>query len=950
MTPETETKAGVETETTAAEPRSRLSPEQQRALIERRRRRAASPATEAIPPRPRDGGPIPLSLAQGRLWFLEHLHPGSPVYNLPVAIRLEGRLDTAALERALGELVRRHEALRTVFAEVDGRPVQVVQEAGGFSLPTARVRPTKAGKETEDQDASVRLLAQKEARRPFDLAAGPLVRGVLLRLAPRHHVLLLTMHHLVFDGWSRGIFFRELDALYAAFAEDGSATPVPEPPLQYGDFAVWQRGHLDGPALDGQIAWWRGRLAGAVALPLLTDRPHPAGWTDRGARLPVSLPGPLVDALAALGRSEGATLFMTLLAAYQALLARYTGEPDVVVGAPISGRTRPETEGIVGFFANTLVLRTDLDGDPTFRELLRRVRETALGAFAHQEVPFERLVAEVNAERTINRTPLTPVMIALQDALPAPLSGPRLRSSFVDVDPGTAMFDLFLNLQQGRDAGGEVRGAIEYATDLFDAATIARFAGHLRTLLEGAVADPDCRVSALPLLAEPERRRLLGAHDAAAGEAPPDDNVTIHGRFEAWAARTPEAPALLSGGHHLTYRDLDRRANRLAHRLRALGVGPGVAVGLCLARSPGLVVGLLAILKAGGIAVPLDPAYPPERLAFMLDDSRALVLVGDEPSVARLATVPVRTVLLDRDRAEIEREPDGSPVVDLAADAPAYVVYTSGSTGTPKGVVGLHRGAVNLARWLGSTYPFAAGETGCHVTSFSFVDAIWDLFGPLLNGAPTRLVDEEDRKDPRRLIEVLAQAGAARVIVVASMLRAILETGVDLQTALPDLRFWFSSAELLPPELAARFYRQAPHATLINTYGSSEVTAVVTWHEVARSVDRLPRVPIGRPIANARVLVLDGRGEPVPVGVPGEICVGGAPVARGYLRRPELTAERFVPDPDPDPDPVAARPDARLFRTGDRGRVLANGDLEFLGRIDRQVKIRGFRVEPGEIE
>ncbi|HEV3049034.1 MAG TPA: condensation domain-containing protein, partial [Longimicrobium sp.] len=646
-------------------------------------RRANLPVLPPVVPVERRGA-LPLSFAQERLWFLDRLEPGSAVYNVPVARRLSGALDEAALERALGEIVRRHEALRTVFAEADGSPVQVIAPFGGFALPVEDL----SGLGEADREAAVRRRAGEEARRGFDLSAGPLFRAALLRLGAEEHVLLLSMHHIVSDGWSIGVLFRELAALYEAYRE-GRESPLPELAVQYADYAVWEREQLSGEVLDRQLAYWRERLAGAPELlELPTDHPRPPVQTFRGAAVPVELSLELLVRLQALGRSEGATLYMTLLGAFQVLLSKYAGGADVVVGSPIAGRTRREVEELIGFFVNTLVLRTDLSGDPSFREVLRRAREATLGAYEHQDVPFEKLVAELQPERSLSHAPLFQVMFALQNAGGGGAALAGLEVSGAGAAMEIAKFDLSLELAATPQG---LRGALNYSTDLFERGTVERMLDHLARVLEQIAADADVRLSQLELLSEPERALVLEEWNRTEAEYPADGY--IHELFEAQAARAPDAVAVEFEGETLSYGALNERANRLAHHLTGVGVGPEVRVGICLERGPEMIVSVLAVLKAGGAYVPLDPAYPAERLAFVMADAAVPVLVTQESLRAALpAGDGVAVVSVDGDGARIAAEGAENPERGVSPDHMAYVIYTSGSTGTPKGVGAEHRG------------------------------------------------------------------------------------------------------------------------------------------------------------------------------------------------------------------------------------------------------------------
>jgi amino acid adenylation domain-containing protein len=893
-------------------------------------RRAEVPMLPPVVPVERTGA-LPVSFAQERLWFLDRLEPGSATYNIPVAWRLGGALDEAALEHALGEIVRRHEALRTTFADRDGTPVQVVAPFGGFALSIDDLSHIADA----DREAEVRRRAGEEARRPFDLSAGPLFRAALLRVGEEDRVLLLSMHHIVSDGWSMGVLFRELSALYAAYRE-GRESPLRELSVQYADYAVWQREQLEGDMLDRQLSYWRERLAGAPkVLDLPTDRPRPAVRTHRGASVSTELSAEVLEGLQALGRSEGATLYMTLLGAFQVLLSRYSGSEDVVVGSSIAGRTRGEVEALIGFFVNTLVLRTDLSGDPSFREVLRRVREVTLGAYEHQELPFEKLVAELQPERSMSHSPLFQVSFSLNNAEGSGpgLSGLRTGSAYAGSE--AAKFDLSLGFVKSERG---LRAGLSYSTDLFDEGTARRMLQHLERVLEQVAADGDLLVSELGLLGEAERALVLEEWNRTEAEYPAE--LCIHHLFEAQVERTPGAMAVVYEGDALSYAELNARANRLAHHLNDLGVGPDVRVGICMERSLEMAVALLAILKAGGAYVPLDPAYPEDRLRQMLQESRPLLLLTHAAAGALFADAAVPVVDVEADAPEWAGRPATNPDRgDLTPDHLCYVIYTSGSTGRPKGVMNPHRCVVNRLVWGQEAWGMGAGVL-CK-TSLNFDGSLRELFWPWSVGARVVLARPEGHRDPDYLLETLHGEGIPTVNLVPSMLQVLLEhPKVELMAGLERV---LCGGEALPGALLQRFHERLPHVALHNLYGPSEAaTALAALHcapEQARAT-----VPIGRPTGNVRVHVLDAAGRPVPVGVPGELLIGGVGVARGYLDRPELTAERFVPDPFSD------EAGARLYRTGDLARWLVDGRMEFLGRNDFQVKIRGFRIEPGEVE
>ncbi len=906
-------------------------------------RRAGLPLPPPVVPVER-AGPLPLSFAQERLWFLDRLEPGSAFYNVPAALRLGGALDARALERALGEIVRRHEALRTVFAEADGAPVQRVAPFGGFVLPVADL----AMLDEAEREREAGRRAAADAARPFDLAAGPLFRAGLLRLGGEDHVLLLCMHHVVGDAWSLDVLFRELAALYGAYV-GGEPSPLPEPPVQYGDFAVWQREQLRGEGLERQLAWWRERLAGAPALlELPTDHPRPAVQTYRGSYERMELPAGLLARLTALGRGEGATLFMTLLGAWQVLLSRYGGGDDVVVGSPIAGRTRREVEELIGLFLNTLVLRTELSGGPTFREALRRVREATLGAYEHRDVPFERLVEALQPERSLSHAPLFQVMFVLQQPGRAGGGLPGLELRRLDAGGGTSKFDLTLALAAHPGVG--IAGTLEYSTDLFERGTVRRMLAHFGRVLEQAAADPDVRVAGLELAGAEERRRVLEEWNRTEAEYPA--GLCIHQLFEAQAERTPDAPAVTSGGESLTYRELDAWAARLARRLAGLGVRPDARVALCLERGPAAMAAVLGILKAGGACVPLDPSYPPGRLAYMLADSGARVLLADGAAGDKLAGFDGEVVALNRspDRRDTPSGPSPShsrtPALphSLSPDSLAYVVYTSGSTGTPKGVAMPHRPLVNLIAWQLRDWRSPAAAATLQFAPVSFDVSFQEMFSCWAAGGRLVLIGEELRYDPARLLETLEHEGVERLFMPAVALQHLAEAA-DVRGAVPSrLREVATAGEQLRVTEPLRRWMGALGAPLHNQYGPSE-THVVTALALAGDPAGWPLLPpIGAPVANARCYVLDGAPGPVPAGVPGELYLGGACLARGYLGRPELTAERFVPDP------FAGVPGARMYRSGDRARWLPAGVLEFLGRADEQVKLRGFRIEPAEVE
>ncbi|HEX2092991.1 MAG TPA: amino acid adenylation domain-containing protein, partial [Longimicrobiaceae bacterium] len=884
---------------------------------------------------PREGA-LPLSFAQQRLWFIDRLEGGGPTYNVPMLVRLRGRLDVAALRRSLDALVSRHEVLRTVFREDGGEPVQVILEPASLLLPLVDLRGLDEGAREREAER----LARAEAPRPFDLARGPLLRGTLVRLAESHHVLLFTLHHIVSDDWSLKVMAREVSALYSACVR-GEEPRLPELPVQYADYAVWQRERLSGPVLEAELAHWRERLDGAPALlELPLDRPRRAAATARGASVPFTLSPRTSEALRALARAEGATLFMTLLTGWQALLSRYSGQEDVLVGTPVSGRTRVELEQLIGFFLNTLVLRADLSGDPTVGGVVRQIREVALQAYAHQELPFERLVEELDVERSLEHAPLFQVAFTLTRLDAA--EEDRLRLPGLSVEPleegtATAKFDLMLAVGDG---GRELGGTLSYRADLFDRSTIERLLGSLESLLEGMAQAPQRRIGEIDLLPEAERCQLQ-EWNATAAALP---SGCVHELFEHQARRTPDAAALTCGSLSLTYAELEERANRLAHHLRGHGVGPDVRVGLCLPRSVELLVAVLGTLKAGGAYVPLDPAYPADRLAYMLEDSGAKVLLTQVEVAERLPTGRAPVVRLDADREEIGRRSATPSAVRVDPENLAYVIYTSGSTGKPKGVAMPHGPLVNLLGWQERDWRRPGAAVTLQFTTISFDVSFQEIFSCWATGGRLVVVDEEVRREPAAVLRLMEREGVERLFLPYVALQHLAEEATTAGPVPSALREIVTAGEQLRTTAAIREWCGAPGVSLYNQYGPSE-THVVTSHLLGGAAGEWSLLPsIGGPIANSRCHVLDTHLRPVPTGAPGELYLGGACLARGYLGRPDLTAERFLPDP------FSAEPGARMYRTGDRVRRGTGGALDYTGRVDQQVKVRGYRVEPGEVE
>ncbi|NNB87044.1 non-ribosomal peptide synthetase [Corallococcus exiguus] len=898
-----------------------MTPEEKRARLAQLLKDKSRPASKQAP----------LSFAQERMWFLDKWSPGSAAFHMPTAVRLSGTVDTDALRRALALLVERHDTLRTTFQEREGGGAQVIASTGEVPLEVMDLQ----GLPVTEREAEAQRRVVTLAQQPFSLEQGPLLRAVLMLLGNGEQVLLVDQHHIVSDGWSMGVLVHELAVLYRACLE-GQPSPLKPLPLQYADWAAWQKEWLQGAELERQLTYWKNRLNPNALLELPQDKPRPARMSSKGERQVMHLSPALTQALKALGQREGRTLFVTLLSAFNVLLSRYTGQDDIVVGTPIAGRPRAEVEGLIGLFVNMLALRSDLSGKPTFKELLNRVHESTLDAYAHQDIPFERLVDALKPERHLSHSPIFQVMFVLQNAPMPALEAPGLVMEAKPVDTGTTKYDLSLllvDLPQG------LRVIAEYSTDLFERSTAERLLGHYLTLLEGIVAQPDLPISRLPLLPSAERQRVLKDWNDTAVTHPKD--ATLTSLIEAQVARTPDAVALEFEGSHLTYREMDARANQLAHALRKHGVGPEVRVGLCVERSLEMVVGLLGTLKAGGAYVPLDPGYPQERLGWMLDDARPPVLLVQERLLARLPASDAKVVKLDTGWEEIAREPTTAPAPTATPDSLAYIIFTSGSTGRPKGAMNAHGPVVNRLLWMQSAYRLTPQDVVLQKTPFSFDVSVWEFFWPLMTGAKLVVAKPGGHQDPGYLKSLIASASVTTLHFVPSMLQAFLdEPGVAECTSLKRV---VCSGEALPLELKELCLRTLPGAGLHNLYGPTEAAVDVTFH-ACQANDGRRSVPIGRPVDNTRICILDAEFQPVPQGAAGELYIGGVQVGRGYLARPSLTAERFIPDP------YATVPGARMYRTGDVARWLPDGEIEYLGRADFQVKIRGLRIELGEIE
>ncbi|MBW4498234.1 MAG: amino acid adenylation domain-containing protein [Scytonema hyalinum WJT4-NPBG1] len=886
--------------------------------------------------------PAPLSFAQQRLWFLAQLETNNSAYHITKTLQLQGDLNVAVLQQSLDAIVAHHEALRTNFLAPDGKGVQVISEPRSVELQVIDLKDCPPSQRT----TQIQQLLQDEAQRPFNLTSDLMLRGSLLVLSPQEHILLLVMHHIAADRWSMSILFEQLATLYQAFL-NAKPNPLPEQPIQYADFAVWQRQWLSGEVLEKQLKYWKQQLVGAnPVLELPADRPRPPVQTYQGAKQSFIIPESLSQALSTLSQQEGVTLYMTLLAAFQLQLYRYTGQQDILVGSPIAGRNLSELEDLIGFFVNTLVLRTDMAGNPSFRELLQRVRNVSMSAYAYQDLPIDKLIDELQPERSLSYHPLFQVMFVLQNTPKQTFELPGLTLTPYDWDNVTCRFDLTLSITETEQG---LQGLWEYNTDLFDACTISRMSGHFQTLLSGIVAKTEQQISELPLLTANERHQLLYEwNDTDADYA---EDKCIHELFEQ-LVRTPDAVALMYEEQQLTYRQLNALANQLAHYLRTLGVGSEVLVGIFVERSLEMVVGLLAILKAGGAYVPLDPSYPKERLAFMLQNSQPLVLLTQEFLITELPEHTAQVVCFDRDWQFIAQHSEENLNQTATAANLAYVIYTSGSTGKPKAVQVTHANLCHYAQAMGRALGITAEDVYMHTASIAFSSSVRQLMVPLAAGATVKIATSEQRKDPRALFAGIKKYDVTVVDTIPSYWRNCIHTlaGLEQQTrqALLDnkLRLIVTTGEPLLSDIPPQWTFGFQHgAQLINMYGQTETSGTVAVYPIpAQQDERVKIVPLGRPIANTQIYLLDSHLQPVPIGVVGELHIGGGGPARGYLNARELTAEKFIPNP------FSQQERARLYKTGDLARYLQDGNIEFIGRSDYQVQIRGFRIELGEIE
>lgn len=903
------------------------------ALLEKRLKKMREVrGTEKISPRLRMNY-FPLSFSQQRMWFLDRLEGGSPFYNMPAALRLNGPLDVLALERCFNEIIRRHETLRTVFQEIEGEPMQVILPEVVLSFSVLDL----SGRSSVEQETKLSEFVQEEAQRPFDLSRGPLLRLNLLRFSEDEHVLLIVMHHIISDGWSIGIFIRETATLYEAFTA-GKPSPLPELHIHYADFAVWQREWLRGEQLERQLDYWRQQLSGVpnmLALP--TDRPRLPVQTFHGAEHRLILSKELGEELRAISRREGATLFMTLLAAFQTLLYRHTGQEDIVVGAPLANRMRSELEPLIGCFVNTIALRTDMSGVPTFRQLLARVREVTLGAYTHQDLPFERVVEELQPERSLSHMPLFQVMLVLENMPMPALELAGLTITPIRIAGKSAQFDLTLVITEGAEG---INCVFEYNTDLFDQTTVARLADRFHLLISTITSQVDTRISAFPLLTPPELQRLLVEWNNTTAPTPSYDSVAQW--FTEQAEQTPAVIALEYEGQQINYRELNERANQVAHRLARTGAKGEVLVGVCAERSVEQIVAILGVLKAGAAYVPLDPSSPKTRLDFILQDIRATVILTAGRLVRMFDNCNAQIVCIDTDWPPIDDESRENLSHDIGGltDHPAYVIYTSGSTGRPKGVLVTQRNLLHSTVARINYYRESVGKF-ILLSSFAFDSSVAGIFWTLCSGGTLVLLPEGEAQQPRLIAEQIAGRKVSHVLALPSLYRLILEEASPTQLA--SLRVVIMAGEACPPEVVNRHYGLIPQASLFNEYGPTEATV---WSSVyaCQGATSAASVPIGRPVSNTEIYLLDKQLNPVPTGVRGELYIGGGGISRGYLRSPSITAEKFVPHP------FSTEPSARLYKTGDIAHYKHDGNIEFDGRLDYQVKLRGYRIELGEIE
>ena len=889
---------------------------------------------------------FPASFAQQRLWFLDQLIPGNAIYNVPTVIRLIGLLNLKVLEQTFNEIVRRHESLRTTFITLDGQPLQAIAPSLTIPISVLDLQELPG----DEQEIEAKRIVTAEIERPFNLSSEPLLRVIVLVLSKTEHILLLNMHHIICDDWSIGVLIRELGTLYAAYLNTASSSlNLLELPLQYADFAHWQREWLQGEVLQTQLAYWREQLNGISILHLPIDKPRPARQSYQGATQFLELPKELVDALEKLSQEQGATLFMTLLAAFQTLLYRYTHQEDIAVGSPIANRNRSEIEGIIGFFVNSLVLRSNLSGNPTFRELIDRVREVTLGAYSHQDLPFEKLVQELHPERNLSHHPLFQVVFGFQNAPMSALELPGLVPRFINIDLKKMRFDLELHLWKCSEDfrclwGGNwkysegLRGIIVYNTDLFDRTTISRMIQHFKTLLLAIVKNPEQKITNLPLLNEVELHQVLFEWNNTQADYP--QNKCVHQLFEEKVQQYPDSIAAQFNNKQLTYLELNNRSNKLAQYLQKIGVCSETLVGICVSQSVEMIIALLAILKAGGVYVPLDPSYPQERLNFMLEDARVSVLLTQENFLKYFECFPNTIISLDKDWELINQEKEENPKIGLKSENLAYIIYTSGSTGRPKGVAVTHKAIIRLV--CNTNYiKISPSSKIAQVSNTSFDAATFEIWGALLNGAQLVGITKDVTLSPREFASQLREQEINVLFLTTALFQQIAR---DVPEAFASLKYLLFGGETVDTRWVKKVLKHGAPKHLIHVYGPTENTTFSSYYYVEKLVELSASLPIGCPITNTQIYILDAYLRPVPIGVTGELYLGGEGLAREYLGHGELTAKYFIPNP------FSNDPKTRLYKTGDLARYRPDGNIEFLGRVDNQIKIRGFRVELSEIE
>ncbi|NEP33691.1 amino acid adenylation domain-containing protein [Moorena sp. SIO3B2] len=877
---------------------------------------------------------IPLSFAQQRLWFIEKMGLSSNAYNMPLILHLVGKLDYIALEKSINQIIARHETLRTTFSEINGTPGQIIKSYFELELPIIDL----TGLTPSQQTTKLQQLLQQENEQIFNLEVDPPIRAQLFQLGTTENILQITLHHIASDGWSLTVLPKELSAIYTATLED-KASPLPSLPIQYADFAVWQRNYLQAQTLETQLSYWKQKLQNLPQLQLPKDHPRPPVQTFNGAGIPINIPAALTSKVKQLTQNQGTTLFMTLLAVFKVLLSRYSGQEGIAVGSPIANRNRSEIEGLIGFFVNSLVMYTDLGGDPSFTEVLNRVKQTALEAYGHQDIPFEKLVEELQPERSLSQSPLFQVMFAVQQSeiLKPSFSLPNLEVGWYEEVEAemTVRTDMELHLWP---VGEEIKGFCAYNRDLFEPQTISRMVSHYENLLSALVETPEQPISKLPLMKEAELDQILVEWNNTKTDYPKDK--CIHQLFEEQVQKNPDAVAIVFEEQKLTYSQLNCKANQLANYLQKLGVVPEMLVGICVERSVEMVVGLLSILKAGGAYVPLDPNYPKERLNYMVEDAQLSILLTQEKWQHHLSETIASVICLDTDEEIISQQSQQMPENQVTANHLAYVIYTSGSTGKPKGVTIPHQGVVRLI--CNNNYvQLEPTDRVAQVSNTSFDAATFEIWGALLHGAVVVVITKSLLLSPQEFVNYIKQEKITTLFLTTALFNQLAYSVPEAFSNLKNLLF---GGEAVDPKSVKQVVDQGAPERLLHVYGPTENTTFSSWYKVTEVLEGATNLPIGKPISNTQIYILDSQLQPVPIGVPGELHIGGDGLATGYHNRPELTAEKFISNPF---DKSQA---TRLYKTGDLARYLPDGNIEFIARIDHQVKIRGYRIETGEIE